>query len=307
MSKSQKDEMTEPTTTNEAKITTKEDKATSKSKPVAKAGKRSAKGISESEIKLKKTLKADKTSLADEEHKATKLTKKPTRSKLERRSKNYRAKSQEIDKNKVYKLQEAAELIIKTNPTKFDATVEIHIRLNVDPRQADQNIRDSLFLPAGSGKNIRVAAFVDNENIDIAKKAGAELVGESSLTKELNDNNFIFDIVIATPNMMPKLGKYARILGPRGLMPNPKSGTVTTDVAKAIKDAKSGKIEYKVDSNGIVHLGIGKVSFTTKQIIDNIEAVISNVKGNKPASIKAEYISSIYLTTTMGPSIKLEV
>jgi len=276
-------------------------------KPIAKAGKRSAKSIQASETKLKKIQQKEKNIKEEVDQKPTKAKINPTRSRLSRISKNYRNKHKLIDKDKIYSINDASELIIKTNPTKFDATVELHIRLNVDPRQADQNIRDSLFLPAGSGKTIRVAAFVDNDNIDIAKKAGADIIGESSIVKELNANNFIFDIIIATPNMMPKLGKFARLLGPRGLMPNPKSGTVTNDIGTAIKDAKSGKIEYKVDSNGIIHIGVGKVSFTAKQVNDNIVAVVNNVKANRPASVKANYIISAYLTTTMGPSIKIEV
>lgn len=279
-------------------------KTAEQSGSVAKAGKRSAKALKEAE---EKQSKEERKTIKEDDVVKTKATQNPTRTRLERRSKSYREKQQNIDTKKQYSIDEAAELVIKTNPVKFDATVELHMRLAVDPRQADQNIRDSVLLPAGSGKTIRVAAYVDGDDITAAKEAGAELVGEADVTKELEAGSFSFDILIATPSQMPKLGKYARLLGPRGLMPNPKSGTVTNDVAKAITEAKAGKVEYRVDSGGNIHVGIGKVSFKPAQIQENLQAILSSIQNNKPASIKGAYIISAYLSTSMGPSIKLTV
>lgn len=278
------------------------------SRTTAKAGKRSQKAIEAKEEKLAKLEKKQTEATADQAKTSPskpKIT--PTRSILERRSKAYKKVNNIIDKSKTYEQKEACELITKTNPVKFDATIELHIRLAVDPRQADQNVRDSLLLPAGTGKNIRVAAYVDDSNAATAKDAGADLIGENEINNELESGNLSFDVLVTTPSQMPKLGKYARLLGPRGLMPNPKSGTVTNDVYKAIKEAKAGKVEYRVDSSGIIHLGIGKVSFKPEQLNENLTAVLASVKNNKPTSVKATYIINAYLTTTMGPSIKLTV
>ncbi|HLZ14682.1 MAG TPA: 50S ribosomal protein L1 [Candidatus Saccharimonadales bacterium] len=220
---------------------------------------------------------------------------------MERRGKNFRKAAEQIDKAKNYKLAEALELATKTSPVKFDASVELHINLNVDPRHADQNIRDNLVLPAGTGKAVRVAVF-DDANVE-----GADLSGIETITKALEKGEINFDVLVATPAQMPKLGKYARLLGPRGLMPNPKSGTVTTDVAKAVNEAKAGRVEYRVDSTGIVHLGIGKVSFGAKKLEDNARAVFASIKGNKPASVKSAYVKAIHLATTMGPSIRIDL
>jgi large subunit ribosomal protein L1 len=190
---------------------------------------------------------------------------------------------------------------------KSDATVDLHIRLSVDPKQADQNIRDSVILPAGTGKSVRIAAFVDDNDRLQAIDSGADLAGETEITKELNSGKFSFNVLLSTPNMMPKLGKFARVLGPRGLMPNPKSGTVTNDIIKAISESKTGKVEYRVDSNGIIHLGIGKVSFKPNQLLENLQAVLGSIQANKPSSLKNNYIMSAYLSTSMGPSIKLDI
>ena len=272
-------------------------------KSTAKAGKRSAKSIKQAEEKQAKEER--KQTDAEQGDEAKKVIVPPTRSKLERRSKAYRQKAQVIEKDKRYSLEDAAGLIGKTNPVKFDATVELHVRLSVDPRQADQNVRDNVILPAGSGKTVRVAAFVDGDGAASAKEAGADLIGEADIIKELESGSFSFDVLVATPAQMPKLGKYARTLGPRGLMPNPKSGTVTTDIAKAIKEAKAGKVEYRVDSGGIIHIGVGKTSFKAAQLLENLQAVITSIQANKPASIKGTYVTGAHLTTTMGPSIRL--
>lgn len=267
---------------------------TTNEKTTAKAGKRSAKALKEAEeLQAKEDRKAN-AAAAEEK---PKQTAKPARSRLERQGKGFRKAAEAVEKGKVYSLAGALELAQKTNPAKFDATVELHVNLSVDPRHADQNLRDNLTLPAGTGKSIRVAVFAD-ENTE-----GADLSGVEELTKQLDKGIMDFDILISTPANMPKLGKYARALGPRGLMPNPKSGTVTTDVAKAVAEAKAGRVEYRVDSTGIVHLGVGKVSFGTTKLTDNVRAVFASIKSNKPASVKGTYVKSIHITTTMGPSI----
>jgi ribosomal protein L1 len=261
-------------------------------KTTAKAGKRSAKSVKEAEEKQAKEVRKIE-SKTDETDKKTKSAAKPPRSKLERAGKKYREAVKQIDSSKVYSLNEAVELVTKTNPAKFDATVEMHINLGVDPKQADQNVRDTVALPAGTGKDIKVVALDDTS---------AEKIF-SQLDKEQID----FDVLVATPDMMPRLGKYARLLGPRGLMPSPKSGTVTNDVAAAVKEAKAGKVEYRVDQAGIIHLGIGKVSFAPEKLLQNAEAVLASVRAAKPASLKGIYIKSAYLSSSMGPSIKIEV
>jgi len=266
---------------------------------VAKAGKRSSKSLAEA---AEKQAKEDrKTSGASDEAAAKpKQPAKPARSRVERAGKKFREASKLIDKSKTYNLEQAVELAQKTSTTKFDATVELHVRLGVDPKHADQNIRDNLVLPAGSGKSVRVAVF-DDATVD-----GADLSGIETISKALEKGELNFDVLISTPANMPKLGKYARTLGPRGLMPNPKSGTVTQDVAKAVQEAKAGRVEYRVDSTGIIHLGVGKVSFSKAQLLDNLQAVLTSVKNNKPASVKGNYIKAVHLTTSMGPSISLD-
>ncbi len=264
----------------------------------AKAGKRSAKAVAEAE---EKQAKEERKEQAAEDAEKPVQKSNPTRSRLERQGKNFRKSAEAVEKDKKYTLVEGLELATKTNPTKFDASVELHINLGVDPRHADQNIRDNLVLPAGTGKNVRVAVFADE------KVEGADIAGVEEITKQLDKGQMNFDILIATPTNMAKLGKYARALGPRGLMPNPKSGTVTTDVAKAVAEAKAGRVEYRVDSTGIVHMAIGKVSFGAAKLEENARAVLTSIKGNKPNSVKGNYIKAIHLATTMGPSIVVDV
>lgn len=273
----------------------------------AKAGKRSAKGIKEAEEKAaKEDRKAHASEIHEAEAEAAKAKPAPkTRSRLERQGKKFRAASQLIDKNVEYSVVDALELAIKTSPVKFDATVEMHVKLGVDPRHADQNIRANLVLPAGTGKKVTVAVFADTDDVAAAKKAGADIAGNEDFIQQLENGVINFDVLIATPAMMPKLGKYARVLGPKGLMPSPKSGTVTTDVTKAVSEAKAGRVEYRVDSTGIVHLGVGKVSFGAEKLNENVRAVLNSIRGAKPASIKGNYVLSIYITTSMGPSIKV--
>lgn len=270
---------------------------------VAKAGKRSAKALREKEELVEK--EARKAS-AEEADSKPKQPQNPTRTRLERRSKKYREAAEKIDKTKLYSLSEAIDLAISTSPVTFDATVELHARLNVDPKQADQNIRDSVVLPAGTGKSLRVAVFADDTEAAKAKKAGADIAESDSFLDKLAKNELSFDVLIATPEMMPKLGKYAKVLGPKGLMPNPKSGTVTKDPVKAVEDARKGKTEYRVDESGIVHLSVGKVSFGKAKLQSNLLEALKSIKSNKPSSIKGAFVKSLYLTTTMGPSVQLQ-
>lgn len=267
-------------------------------KTVAKAGKRSAKAIAETEAKVEKEeRKAERAAADAAEADKRKQPVKPTRSRLERRSKGYRKAAEAVEASKVYSLKDAMELATKTSSVKFDASVELHINLGVDPRQADQNIRANLVLPQGTGKTVRVAVFADDA------VEGADLSGVETITKDLEKGAINFDILVSTPANMAKLGKYARLLGPRGLMPNPKSGTVTQDVAKAVQEAKAGRVEYRVDSTGIVHLAVGKVSFGGAKLLENANAVMASIRGAKPASVKGNYIKAVHVTTTMGPSI----
>ncbi|MEO8785374.1 MAG: 50S ribosomal protein L1 [Candidatus Saccharimonadales bacterium] len=269
-----------------------------------KAGKHSAKAQQEAADKEAKELR--KSEVKDEAADSKpKQKQNPSRSQLERKGKNYRKLAELIDKDKQYSLSEALDLAIKTNPAKFDAALELHVRLGVDPRHADQNIRDMVVLPAGTGKSIRVAVMADAEGAAAAKKAGAEIVGEEAVMALLEKGNLDFDILVSQPTLMAKLGKYARVLGPKGLMPNPKSGTVGADVAKAVTEAKAGRVEYRVDSTGIVHLAVGKVSFGQAKLLQNAKAVFASLKSAKPASIKGNYVLAIFVTTTMGPSVSV--
>jgi len=278
-------------------------------KPLAKAGKRSAKAIAETEAKLEKEARKEAGDTTPQDGSEERVAKGPrpiTRPVLERRGKNYRKVAEKVDSAKFYSLDEAISLAVETNPAKFDASVEVHARLNVDPRQADQNIRATVSLPHGTGKTIRVAVFAPEADHKAAKAAGADIVGDETFLAQLDKETIDFDILVATPQYMPKLGKYARLLGPRGLMPNPKSGTVATDVAKAVKEAKAGKVEYRVDKQAIVHLGIGKVSFGAAKLQDNAKAFFDSLQGQKPASLKGGYVKTITVSTTMGPGVKVE-
>lgn len=275
-------------------------------KTTAKAGKRSAKAVAEAEEKeAKQARKAEKTS--PEAVQTKKPAKKPTRSKIERAGKKFREVAKLVEKDKIYTLAEALELATKTSTTKFDGTVELHVNLGVDPRQADQNVRGTASLPQGTGKSVRVAVVAEADDDKKAKDAGADLVGADKILAQLDKEQIEFDVLVATPNQMPKLAKYARLLGPKGLMPNPKSGTVTADVAKAVKEAKAGRVEYRVDSAGIIHLGVGKVSFGKDRLLDNAQTVVDAIKAAKPASLKGAYIKSAHVTTTMGPGIKVQI
>jgi large subunit ribosomal protein L1 len=277
---------------------------------LAKAGKRSERAIKEVEEKIAKEERKEKGETASQStDTASHIKKGPkpvTRPLIERRGKNYRKAAEFVDKAVIYPLYEALEIAIKTNPSKFDASVEMHVKLGVDPRQADQNIRATVSLPNGTGKNVRVAVFAPETEHTAAKKAGADIVGDEDFLQKLDKEEINFDVLIATPQYMPKLGKYARLLGPRGLMPNPKSGSVAANVSKAVTEAKAGKVEYRVDKQGIIHLSIGKVSFGAKKLEENANAFFDSLKSQKPTGLKGTYVKSTSISATQGPGIKIE-
>ena len=272
----------------------------------AKAGKKSKKHVEEVKAEAERLARKAERKAAELAGQKPKGAAPVTRPKIERRGKKYQEAAKLVEKDKIYALKDAIELAIKANPAKFDATLEVHARLGVDPRQADQNIRTTLVLPNGSGKTVRVAVFAPLDVCKVAKEAGADIAEDEEFLKRLEKGTIDFDVLIATPQYMPKLGKFARLLGPKGLMPNPKAGTVTMDVAKAVKEAKAGKVEYRVDKQSIVHIGVGKVSFGVDKLLANAEAFFDSLKNQKPASLKGSYVKSVYITTTMGPSIQIE-
>jgi large subunit ribosomal protein L1 len=265
----------------------------------AKSGKRSKKHEQQLQEELAKAERK-----ANHPEQTAKNPAPKTRTKIERRGKNYRKVAEKIESAKVYTLGEAIKLAIETAVGKFDSTVELHIRLGVDPKQADQNIRSTVALPHGTGKSVRVAALVTDEHAESVKAAGSDITGEAAVLAQLDKNLIDFDVLIAEPQFMPKLGKFARLLGPKGLMPNPKSGTVSTNPAQAVREAKAGKVEYRVDKQSIVHLGIGKVSFGSDKLTQNAQVFFDSLGSNKPSSLKGSFILSCSLSTTMGPGIK---
>ncbi len=220
--------------------------------------------------------------------------------------KRYKAAVAKVDSNKLYVLSDAVKLLKEGN-TKFNQTVDIAINLGIDPTQSDQLVRGMVGMPHGLGKTIRVAVFAKGDKVEAAKKAGADLVGGDDLAEQIQKGEMNFDVCIATPDMMGTVGKIGKILGPRGLMPNPKLGTVTPDVEKAVKAAKSGQVEFKVEKAGIVHAGIGKVGFGEKEIAENIKTFINAVAKAKPTGVKGAYIKKISISATMGPGIKLDL
>ncbi len=221
-------------------------------------------------------------------------------------SKRKQALLEKIDKNKNYTIDEAVAKVKELKSAKFDETVEVALNLNVDPRHADQMIRSSVVLPHGTGKEVKVAVFAKGAKIDEAKEAGADIIGDDELLAKIQDGQIDFDVVIATPDMMGVLGRVARILGPKGLMPNPKTGTVTPNVAEAVKNAKGGQVNFRVDKKGNIHAGIGKVSFSKEQLEDNLRAFVRKINKLKPASAKGKYILNGALSLTMSPSVKLD-
>jgi large subunit ribosomal protein L1 len=223
-----------------------------------------------------------------------------------KRGKKYSEAAKLVDRAMLYDTVDAIDLVQKTSTTKFDATVEAHIRLGVDSRHADQQVRGAVVLPHGTGKTVRVLVFAKGEKAEEALAAGADFVGAEDLIPKIQGENwFGFDVAVATPDMMGVVGRLGRVLGPKGLMPNPKAGTVTMDVAKAINDIKSGKIEYRLDKTNIIHVPVGKVSFGSEKLVENFQTLMSAVIKAKPQAAKGQYLKSVTLTTTMGPGVKV--
>ncbi len=223
-----------------------------------------------------------------------------------KKGKRYNEVAKLVEKNKLYDLEEAVSIIKKSANAKFDETVEAHLRLGVDGRHADQQVRGAVVLPHGTGKTVKVLVFAKGDKVDQALAAGADYAGGDELVPKIQNEGWLdFDVVIATPDMMGVVGRLGRVLGPKGLMPNPKAGTVTMDVVKAIEEVKAGKIEYRLDKANIIHVPVGKASFTEEQIADNFKALMSAVVKAKPAAAKGQYLKSVTIASTMGPGIKL--
>ncbi|WP_302153255.1 50S ribosomal protein L1 [uncultured Enorma sp.] len=225
---------------------------------------------------------------------------------MPKHGKNFRAAAEKVEKFKLYKPLEAVRLVKEVAPAKFDETVEAHFRLGIDTRKADQNIRGSISLPHGTGKTVRVAVFAEGEKAREAEEAGADVVGSDELVAAIQGGEINFDAAIATPNMMAKVGRIGKILGTRGLMPNPKLGTVTMDVAKMVGELKAGRVEYRADRYGICHVPVGKVSFDDQKLVENYAALYTEILRVKPSSAKGRYVKSIALSSTMGPGVKVD-
>ena len=224
-----------------------------------------------------------------------------------KKGKKYLEVSKLVEKNKLYSLEEAVELVKKTTVTKFDSSVELAMRLNLDTKKADQQLRGAIVLPNGTGKTKKVLVLAKGPAATAAKEAGADYVGDVDYLEKIEKENwFDFDVMIATPDMMPALGKLGKILGPKGLMPNPKTGTVTMDTANAVNDVKKGRVEYRTDSYGNVHVLVGKTSFTNEMLVQNIKAFVSLIVKSKPSVVKGEYVKNISIASTMGPGVKVD-
>ena len=223
--------------------------------------------------------------------------------KISRRQKENRKKTDGIIFSN---LEEAIKVLKQTGNAKFNETVELHANLNIDPKYSDQQLRTTLTLPHGIGKQVKIAVLTNDENIQEAQKNGADIVGNDDLIQNISQGNFDFDLLIATPNLMPKLAKLGRILGPKGLMPSPKSGTVTTALSETLSDFKKGKFEYKADKTGIVHVSFGKLNFSETALIENLKALYKSIEQNRPSGVKGKYLKSLFICTSMGPSIQLE-
>lgn len=226
---------------------------------------------------------------------------------MAKRGKKYQEAEKLIDRSKTYEINEAISLVKQTAKANFDETVEVAFRLGVDPKKADQQIRGAMVLPHGTGKTQRVLVFAKGEKAKEAEAAGADYVGEAEYIEKINSGWFDFDVIVATPDMMAEVGKLGRVLGPRGLMPNPKTGTVTFEVEKAVNDIKAGQVEYRVDKQSNVHVPVGKVSFEDNKLVENLEAVIDQIVKVKPQSAKGEYMKNVSVASTMGPGVKVDV
>ena len=227
---------------------------------------------------------------------------------MKKRGKKYLEALNKIEKGKAYTKEEAVKLAKETSVSNFDASVEVAVRLSLDTKKADQQLRGAIVLPNGTGKEKKVLVVAKGEFAKAAKEAGADFVGDTDILEKIEKENWLdFDVMIATPDMMPLLGKLGKVLGPKGLMPNPKTGTVTTDVKKAVSDVKKGRVEYRTDSYGIVHALVGKVSFTEEALCENIKSFVSVIVKSKPSAVKGVYVKSVSLSTTMGPGIKLDI
>ena len=225
---------------------------------------------------------------------------------MKKLSKRMAALSTKIE-DRIYAPLEALSIIKENANAKFDETIEAHIRLGIDPKYTDQQLRTTVALPHGTGQSIKIAVITSGENVSKAKAAGADLFGEEDLVESINKGNMEFDLLIATPDMMPKVAKLGRVLGPRGLMPNPKAGTVTNDIANSIKEFKAGKLEFRADKAGIVHVRFGKASFTKEALFDNLKTLQESIDKNKPSGAKGKYWKTFYVTSTMGPSVQLDI
>ena len=224
------------------------------------------------------------------------------------KGKKYQDSAKLVDRSKLYDANEALALVCQTSKAKFDETIELHIRLGVDSRHADQQVRGAIVLPHGTGKTVKTLVFAKGDKADAARAAGADYVGDLDMVQKItNENWFDFDVVIATPDMMGVIGRLGKVLGPKGLMPNPKAGTVTPDVARAVTEAKAGKVEYRLDKTNIIHCPIGKVSFGTEKLADNFNTIVGAIIKAKPAAAKGTYIRSCVVTSTMGPGIRVNV
>jgi len=225
---------------------------------------------------------------------------------MKKLSKRMAALSTKIE-DRIYSPLEALSIIKENANAKFDETIEAHIRLGIDPKYTDQQLRTTVALPHGTGQSIKIAVITSGENVSKAKAAGADLFGEEDLVESINKGNMEFDLLIATPDMMPKVAKLGRVLGPRGLMPNPKAGTVTNDIANAIKEFKAGKLEFRADKAGIVHVRFGKASFTKEALFDNLKTLQESIDKNKPSGAKGKYWKTFFVTSTMGPSVQVDI
>jgi large subunit ribosomal protein L1 len=273
----------------------------------AKAGKRSAKSVREAEAEeARQQAKLERTEKDEKAEAAPPRPKRQLPNPLHQHGKKYRKSQELIESGRLYPLEEALALAKKSSTTKFDSSVELHVNLGVDPRQADQMVRATVVLPKGTGKTTRIAVFADGKAATDAQAAGADIVGTDKLMADIEKGKLDFDILIATPDKMGVLGKVAKVLGPRGLMPNPKSGTVTPDTAKAVLESKAGRVEFRIDKQAIIHQTVGKASFGESDLLENTTALVQAILKAKPSAAKGTYIKAMAVATTMGPGIKID-